>query len=29
MKAVMAALEGRSVDGRRVNEAVRSRLAPA
>ena len=28
MKAVMAALAGKSVDGRRVNEAVRQRLAP-
>ena len=28
MKAVMAALAGKSVDGRKVNEAVRQRLAP-
>jgi uncharacterized protein YqeY len=27
MKAVMAALHGKSVDGRKVNEAVRARLA--
>ena len=27
MKAVMAALAGKTVDGKRVNEAVRSRLA--
>ena len=28
MKAVMAALAGKTVDGRRVNELVRARLAP-
>jgi len=28
MKAVMAALAGKTVDGRRVNELVRTRLAP-
>lgn len=28
MKAVMAALAGKSVDGRKVNEVVRQRLAP-
>ncbi len=28
MKAVMAALAGKSVDGRKVNELVRQRLAP-
>ena len=28
MKAVMAALAGQTVDGRRVNELVRARLAP-
>ncbi len=28
MKVVMAALAGKSVDGRKVNEAVRQRLAP-